>query len=768
MDSHHNLAFRASQRLQMERGKSKEQDVNSEIDEKSEVEEEDTDDQEQEENTAPKGGRIRSRVDNGDAQQGWQREIDARQYVSRIEKPLGRLFYLLMEAFPGNGIRLPNRTILLFKTLAIQGMVEVKNAKWLVNAPLTRDSLATRSLANIALKDSYMHVSVSDAYSTIEFKNMVPYWRLPFSKHEGRQSDGYLSNRVRQEWVERFDGNQAFFEGIIAACDQLLEQKEQFSCHVESIEECFHPWFTLSTQELFELDCDDDVPDQSAKSFLKPTSSNSVIPVAPGMSAETHEVRRTVDEYTSQEEAGSFSPPRFPSTPTSDSSDYPSLRSATSQGSASNMPITPAEMSESNSLLLNFSNSSPNAPAKRTNVNFKLEGQLLKDFTMLTNLGWSAILNFLEHLQLLNSASPNAVVTWQMVISPALQADIVTRHQQVFSAYQGEVPTGSLGDITCRQMVKVLGRLAESHAFESFRKRTMDIFSKPDYVFDRDQPRADQWQKLQRIIHKLHLIVPVFGRLLGQLGTYIHSQESNFIKLLRVIMSETLVGPLFDRIYSPGFERQTQNVTYDLPPNPQLWQWKHVYRLLRLLQAEVTVEADLDRQNEERSLMFASPTAASTSRAKLLAVESESDDDSSNEYLVPQSSSERHLSAYSPNRQSTTHAYGKSGSGEGTQKLWNTVRPAPATSEKPNPKVSFPKATKSICFKHAEDPLSCTFGAECKYLHADSSKPEEAQLLAEHLRAQLRALPRRGSSASLHSITEDNSQGQFEDVDKED
>ena len=379
---------------------------------------------------------------------------------------------------------------------------------------------------------------------------------------------------------------------------------------------------------------------------------------------------------------------------------------------------------------------------------------------MLTNLGWSAILRFLEHLQLLNSASPNAVVTWQMVISPALQADIVTRHQQVFNAYEGGVPTGSLGDITCRQMVKVLGRLTESHAFESFRKKVMEIFSKPDYVFDRDQPRADQWQKLQRIIQMLHLVVPVFGRLLGQLGTYIHSQESNFIKLLRVIMSETLVGPLFDRIYSPGFERQTQNVIYDLPPNPQMWQWKHVYRLLRLLQAEVTVEADLDRQNEERSLMFASPTAATTSRAKLLNVDNDSDNEGSDD---------RHLSAYSPNRTSTTHAYGKSGSGEGTQKLWNTVRPALATSEKPSSKqVSFPKAPKSLCYKHAEDPDSCPFGADCKYLHADASKPEEAQLLAEHLRAQLRGLPRRSPSASLHSIAGDSSQGDFENVDKED
>ena len=221
VDAANNLHFRESPRLLSTRGAPKEQDENSEVDEKSEGDEEDTADQEQEETPAPpKGGRTRSRVDNGDEQQGLQRELDARQYVSRIEKPLGRLFYLLMEAFPGNGIRLPNRTLLLFKTLAAQGIVEVKNAKWLVNSPLTRDSLATRSLANIALKDSYMHVSVSDAYSNIEFKNMVPYWRLPFRQHEGRQSNGYLSNWVRQGWVERFDENQAFFESIIAACDQ--------------------------------------------------------------------------------------------------------------------------------------------------------------------------------------------------------------------------------------------------------------------------------------------------------------------------------------------------------------------------------------------------------------------------------------------------------------------------------------------------------------------------------------------------------------------
>ena len=97
------------------------------------------------------------------------------------------------------------------------------------------------------------------------------------------------------------------------------------------------------------------------------------------------------------------------------------------------------------------------------------------------------------------------------------------------------------------------------------------------------------------------------------------------------------------------------------------------------------------------------------------------------------------------------------------------MRPASATSEKPSQKqVSFPKAPKSICFKDAEDPGTCPFGVDCKYLHADSTKPDEAKLLAEHLRAQLRGLPRRGSSASLHMVTEDSSQGDFEEVDKED
>ena len=766
VDSANLLSFRASTRIKSNREATKEQEA-----EESEGDEEDTDDQEQEEDpTPPKGGRTRLRVDNGDEQQGFQRELDLRQYVSRIEKPLGRLLYLLMEAFPGPGIRLPNRTVILLKTLAAQGLIDVRNAKYLVNASLTRDSLATRALCNIALKESYMHVSGSDAYQSIAFKNMVPYWRLPFSKHEGKQSNGYLSNWVRLEWVQRFDNNKAIFEKIIAVCAELLELKEQFACYVESISECFQPSFTLSTQELFELDCDDDVPHQADRSFLKTSSSKDVpgpLPVAPSLSE--HERELDMYLYTSTNVYGSLSPPRALGTPVSGTSDYTSLRSAVSKCTASNLPMTAEEMAESSLWLSRFSTGSPCQPARdRKNVNFKMESKLIGEFAVLTSFEWWPVLQFVEHLRLLNSASLNATVTWEMVIGPAIQPDIITRHVQVFGSYCEGVPSGTLGDITCRQMVKVLGRLAESHAFESFRKKALNIFSKPEYVVDRHKSRAEQWQKLQGIIHLLHVIVPVFGRLLGQLGTYLHSQESNFIKLLREIMSESLVAPLFDRIYSPSIERQEQNVIYDMPPNSQQWQWKHVYGLLRMLQADVTVESDLDRQNEERSLMFAAPMAT-MSRAKLLAVESESDDESSNEYLVPQRSNDRHLSAYSPNRQSPTHAYGKSGSGEGTQKLWNTVRPAYATSEKPSPKqVSFPKATKSICFKDAEEPGTCPFGDDCKYLHADPLKPEDTKLLADHLRAQLRGSTRRSPSASLHTVTEDSSHSEFDDANKED
>ena len=721
------------------------------------------------------------------------RELDISKSFKRAEKPLGRLLHRVVEQYR-DGRPILKVLLLRIKALAEQGLVEGQVTKLLITSPLTASSLQTRSLANIAVKGEYIHVP-STSEETMQCKILVPYWRLPEKNHIGRQSDGYLSLFLQREYMRKLDSFRGGCASIISQCQELLDRGRSFECEVEDIANYFQPCFNLSPQEIFQYDSDDDLPTQVTSS-VKPTSSNVVrgpvsssqsLHVAPGLRMDSG---RNQDSYavgnnlrtnsaqfddgpeigfvTSYDEPGSYSPPREPGshspprtsgTPMSNASDHPSTRSASSRDTLSNMPVTSEEFSESIYWMSAFSTSSPSVQvSNRKNVDFRLERELIKAFEVLEDFQWLKVLRFIESLQVLNAASPNAAVTWQLCISQSIQPDIVTRHTQVYGQNGEALPHGSLSDITCQQMVKVLGRICEANAFEAFKRKVTVIFSRSEYAIDLNKPRVEQWQKLQKAIHMLHVIVPVFGRLLGRLGSYIHSQDSNFIKLLHEILPETLVGPLFDRIYSPDVERRERNVIYDLPPNPSQWQWKHAYKLLRLLQAEVTVEADLDRQNEERMLVFA-PPSASGSRAKLVSMNADSDEESSND---------RHLSAYSQGRQSTTHAYGKSGSGEGTTKLWNTVRTEPVFSDKPSKQVSFTKSPRNVCFKDAQEEGTCPYGKDCKYLHPDRKKLDELTLLAEHLSAQLRGSARRSPSASLHMVTEESSKEDFGDVDKED
>ena len=184
---------------------------------------------------------------------------------------------------------------------------------------------------------------------------------------------------------------------------------------MESIADHFQPIFNLTSQEIFQLDSDDDLPNH-VESLAKPSSSNS-FSVAPGLSAETiivgrhnedvaNKLKRDSSRFeqepeigfcTSYDDPGSYSPPRGPGTSMTNASDYHSLRSAATRDTLSNTPATPEEMAESLYWLSLFSRSSPNVPAKnRTNVNFRLEREFINAFEMLQRFRWLDNLPFIE------------------------------------------------------------------------------------------------------------------------------------------------------------------------------------------------------------------------------------------------------------------------------------------------------------------------------------------------------------------------------------
>lgn len=283
------------------------------------------------------------------------------------------------------------------------------------------------------------------------------------------------------------------------------------------------------------------------------------------------------------------------------------------------------------------------------------------------------------------------------------------------------------------------------------------------YPPPRTHDRIPWWELIQGRLQHLALLIPLFGRTMGNNGGYIHSRQSTFCTFLENrILSPVYISVLLDRVYSSSDEQLENNVNFGLPRRAEDWIWfDHVSSLVAMLQGEVSTELAAERMQQERAMMFSDTPRQSTPGSP------------------PRGSSPKHSSLSAPQDSNNygepdnafhglRDAYGKSGSGEATSRMQDVIKKSESYQQRYQQRagqsVRFDQkktsegATSSdkdqICFAYAVDPSSCAYGSTCKYRHLDDEK--DAKQLLEHLRSQAREK----RTARHHSI---DSTDEFDD-----
>jgi hypothetical protein len=207
--------------------------------------------------------------------------------------------------------------------------------------------------------------------------------------------------------------------------------------------------------------------------------------------------------------------------------------------------------------------------------------------------------------------------------------------------------------------LKVLGRLCEASNWSSFSQRAVDLLAKDAFKVDSTMARHKAWPILQRVNLHLEIVLPLFGRLLGESGANVFTVQAKLPVFLSKIKPDNLITPILHMIYNPSDERREINESYGLPPTTDMWTWSYVSRFLQLVVSQISLEIDAHRTAEEKGFTLKNSPEDSpmrTHNAKFLAFPLMSQDEEQDLQVA--------LAAVAQHRSGSRHlAFGGSGSG---------------------------------------------------------------------------------------------------------
>ena len=721
-----------------------------------------------------------SRVVDGLEKHGEIRELDLHRLLRKMEVPLGRFCHSIILPFEGSESSIPKPTIRFLQTLAQQAVDEARFATMLVQKPLSKISIFKLGLTNIAGDIAFIVIPTTEqAIKGAVHKRLVPFWRVPARMLESKYELGFLSNAAQREWKSIIDPYMRNCQYIVQVCKDILKQPAAEPVDIETVHDLI-PAFHLSRHDLFEIDSDDESP-QTSYDPSQVTSSTEArtnrMAYHPsydsyGSPLTTSELQLTPDKRGTDPRWEPANESRRRGAGPSDASADTSARGSTgsyshSVATRSHEVVTIDEMTEL--WLRDFSRYSLVSPNTSRRVgDMKRESHDIAKLTPLASLQWGPVLEFVEQLRQLQAVHRDAAVPFAQCIDRSLHTTITLRYGVIYpdKSSGGQV---TLADISAQELVKVLGRLCEASTWAAFKTQTLAVFTASVYTVNSQSPRDTQWQQLQRILDHLNIIVPLFGRQLGQQGAYVNSRDSNFVRFLLETLPAHLIVPLIDRLYSPNADREQVNVAYSLPPQYSLWAWSHVMNILLLLKREVAIESDTDRTAQERNLTYSTPMSSSP-KAKMHSYQEddvESEDDASTPYATQEA-----VHALDATRPQKTHAYGKSGTGDASPKLMANIKFAEKawshqSQAKPSVRFTDDKLTTGVCREFSEKG-TCKFGSTCKYKHLEAERPEDQGPLIQQLRSMLEFAQRdarRSVSPRFNALSEDQVSTEHRDLD---
>ena len=625
-----------------------------------------------------------------------------------MEQHLARYLTAVLQTC---GRPLGHAKLKVIRTLAEQAYDEAMFGKALTRFPLSRTSffrdnpvLPSSQNQQCALVWNVPRVSdPSVVANTRRFKETRAYWRV--LGFVGRQSDGFLGDKERRHWLSIFESYAKDMLRIISFCDQQLDKPASELFDTSKL----RPNFRLDQSKHWEVDHQgnscafSDVEDEVDDGDSEGGSQD----------ADDHEAKR--EKLRTPESQKKESQSQQPTTAQMMSGYYMPY--------ASREHVSDEEFS-AEWLSVFSAYSIVNPPKFKTTNNQRGESDMLKTISKLKEVNWSTVLQLVDQLKQFHGSFKDAVVPWNTIIDPALEAMILVCQRALFPNYI----VASLSGLSSKMLVKILGRLCEASDWQTFQVRALDVFNSLKIVVDSNS-RSVQLQVVQRVLLQLLMLVPLFGRRLGLEGAYLHSRECSFCQFLKTILPYQLIAVLLDRIYAPNAQQLEKNENFGLPKDYREWQWAlHVSPLLVMIQNEVACEAEVEKRMEDRMLMYrdttsSPPRAASRTHSMM----HDDDDDVGDEIPV--------FAGFELKKKSA-HPFGRSGSGTPTPQLDRLVE----RSERAQREGRF---QPGICFDHAEDPTSCKRGVQCKYRHLDATNPEEAALLIAHFRSKQQRSPSR-------------------------
>jgi len=336
--------------------------------------------------------------------------------------------------------------------------------------------------------------------------------------------------------------------------------------------------------------------------------------------------------------------------------------------------------------------------------------QLVGELPILRHLVAKQVLDFVEALQVIFGVIPDGAVPWVQVVDRSVRPMIVRTFRQVFGTLRSV--SDNMVEITGREMVVILGRLCETRSWESFKQKLRYLFA--DCSWDRKSV-ADTlavWQQLHAVLQRIALVVPLFGRRLGEHGVNLYERDSHLSELLHECrIPGDLLKPLLDRLYSPAHRAANQKA--GLEAQPIKWRWDQLHNVLLLLGEHVSELAEQHRQAEDMSAEFNRFLQRSSVSVKVHSLEQ--DDEVSD--------TERVVSAYT-GRVASSKAYGASGYGVAAPKLEQVVKRS-VDQLRDGPDICFAFALTGTCSREG-----------CNFAHPDLDKLDPA--MAKKLIAFLR------------------------------
>jgi hypothetical protein len=342
--------------------------------------------------------------------------------------------------------------------------------------------------------------------------------------------------------------------------------------------------------------------------------------------------------------------------------------------------------------------------------------QLVGELPILRQLVAKQVLDFVEALQIIFGVIPDGAVPWVQVVDRSVRPMIVRTFSQVFGTTTRSI-SDNLMEISGKEMVVILGRICETSSWESFKGKLRYLFA--DCSWDRKAftDTLAVWQQLHAVLQRIALVVPLFGRRLGEHGVNLYERDSHLSELLHECkVPGDLLKPLLDRLYSPAHRAANQKA--GLEAQPSKWRWDQLNNVLLLLGEHVSDLAEQHRQAEDMSAEFNRFLQRSSVSVKVHSLAQDEDVSA----LV--SEDERVVSAYT-GRVASSKAYGASGYGVAAPKLEQVVKRS----------VDQLRDGPDICFAFALTG-SCSRGEGCNFAHPDLEKldPVMAKKLVNFLR----------------------------------